>query len=328
MPTPNADGPDIAGRYQHITGPIDPSWRFWSHKFCEGQRSTHPMWREFWALARNTPTLRYRCGYHWIRSDSTIKAQADFAVSLMRQVDFGEPGDIWINDWETTPGIPLVTSVQTAEYNDRVRQAIGWDCVMTYSSDWLPDSTLDADSRGEFYEWREENPDDALHFANYNTGTRSTGGWAETEKYDADVWQWTSSFRHPAITSHSGGGFDMNHIRRTNRLDSLARYQTTTPDPTPEDDMPRRELIVKPPVGRDSEPWFYLADAGVRYAIGADVKHVREAYGDEAITVETDERYDYLSANVFGQPAAAPIVNVEVPAPAPIEFPPGRITWE
>jgi hypothetical protein len=148
------------------------------------------------------------------------------------------------------------------EFNDRLRQKVGRDCVITYSSDWLPDSTLDADSRREFDEWRQARPDDALWYANYNTGSSPTGGWTECAKYGADVWQWSSTYTHPSIA----GGFDINHVFNPAVLDRLTgRSAVVVPPieiippkpPHQEDDMPR---FIQP---ADGDTAVFLLDGTV-----------------------------------------------------------------
>jgi hypothetical protein len=129
---------------------------------------------------------------------------------------------MWQTDWEPTPGIPLVTSDQVTEFNDRIEQAVGRECVITYSSDWLPDSSLDLDSRAEFMEWRDANPDAPLWYANYDSGSRPTGGPAECAKYRADVWQWTDRFTHPSVVAP----FDMNMVLRPGTLDRICGLVT------------------------------------------------------------------------------------------------------
>ena len=201
-----------------------------------------------WAWAKGA---RWRGAYHWLRSDSSIATQADNVVRRVKAAGFGI-GDFIQTDWEVTPNIPLVTSDQVIEFNDRVRQLIGRDCVITYSSDWLPDSTLDADSRAEFAEWREARPNDPLWYANYNTSTtRSDGGWAECALYGADIWQWTSLFTHPSI----GNPFDMNHIFKAATLDHICGIEVAvepppppapTPEPIPEP-VPAPPIVVIPP---------------------------------------------------------------------------------
>lgn len=178
--------------------------------------------------------VRWRGAFHWLRSDSSIASQAANFLQRVRNNGGLKVGDLLQTDWEVTPGIPLVTSDQVIEFNDRIRQAVGRDCVITYSSDWLPDSTLDVDSRREFEEWRQARPHDPLWYANYNTSSSPDGGWAECAKYGADVWQWTSKFVHPSIA----GGFDMNHVFRPEVLDRLTgRADPITPPPLEDNDV-------------------------------------------------------------------------------------------
>lgn len=225
---PNADGPDIS-HYQTLTGPFDPAWRLGTAKCSEGRSldSTFPR-NMGWAV-----TARWRAGYHWLRSDSSMAVQASSFVALMRRAtESKELPKGWFcqTDWEVTPNIPLVTSDQCIEFNDRVQQEFNRECIITYSSDWLPDSTLDLDSRREFDEWREARPHDPLWYANYDTvpNAKGTDGWAESHKYGVDLWQWTSKFLHPSI---SGGrvGFDMNHVWHADVLDRVCGYAITPP---------------------------------------------------------------------------------------------------
>lgn len=225
---PNSSGPDIS-HYQSLTGPPDQTWNLVTAKCSEGRSSDATFaGNMLWASS-----ARWRGGYHWLRSDSSMAVQAANYVSLMRRVTgTRELPKGWFcqTDWEVTPNIPLVTSDMCVEFNDRVQQEFNRECVVTYSSDWLPDSTLDLDSRGEFIEWRTARPHDPLWYANYNTvpNNQGTDGWSESHQYGADVWQWTSSYLHPSI---SGGrkGFDMNHVWNPDVLDRVCGYAHIPP---------------------------------------------------------------------------------------------------
>lgn len=243
MTTPNSDGPDIS-HYQTLTGrPVDPEWRLFSHKATEGRSGGDKTFPGRWQWMREQG-FRWRGAYHWIRSDSSI---ADQAANLCARIDnLGGlmRGEFIQCDWETTTNVATPTSLMAAEWCDRVQQHYGRPSVIMYSSDWLPDSTLDPDKLAEFFEWRQENPTFPYWHANYNTGDRATGGWAECERYDAAVWQWTSSYTHPAI----GGRFDMNHVFAPAVLDLITDQATPAPPPPEEDDMAK--LIIEDPVLR------------------------------------------------------------------------------
>lgn len=231
MPTPNADGPDTS-HYQTYTGGPLP-WPLHSLKCSEGKKSGDLTFPARWQMLR-TLGVKYRGAYHWIRSDSSI---ADQAANLCARIDLTgglSRGEFIQCDWEVTPNIPTNTSIQVAEWCDRVEQHFGRACTIVYSSDWLPDSTLDADKVAEFTEWRQENPDFPLWYANYNLTDRSYGGWAECAQHRADVWQWTSSYLHPSIV----GRFDMNHVFNWSTLDRITD-QVPAPKPASEDEMAR-----------------------------------------------------------------------------------------
>ena len=245
MPTPNADGPDIS-HWQKRTGPFDPRWRLGSAKASEGRIGRD---KDFFGHFAWTEGARWRGGYHWLRSDSSMAAQAANFISRMDQATGSKSLPVGVmlqTDWEVTPGIPLVTSDSVIEFNDRLRQHYGRDCVITYSSDWLPDSTLDADSRREFDEWRQARPSDPYWHANYNTSTKPDGGWAESAKYDADVWQWSATFVHTSIDNGTKG-FDMNHVWKPETLDRICGYahKPITPPETITPEVPKMGKTFK-----------------------------------------------------------------------------------
>lgn len=66
----------------------------------------------------------------------------------------------------------------------------------------------------------------------------------------------------------------------------------------PVEDIMKREMIIQPPAEREGGPFFYLCDGNIRYAVPADVAHVRNIGGE--VYKETVERYDLLCLSVFG----------------------------
>lgn len=263
MPAPTADGPDIA-HYQVLTGkPFDPTWRLFSHKCSEGAHSGDSTFPRRWRIMREAD-FRWRFAYHWLRTDSSIRDQAANVCARLDAEDGLLPGEAVQVDWETTPNIAVPTSLQCAELCDRINQHFGGLRSIVYSSDWLPDSPLDADRRGEFYEWREENPTYPYWHANYNTGTTPTGGWAECDRYDAAIWQYSSAYKHPSIVSGryvngilvvspNGGGFDINHVFKPDVLDSVTQ-RTAVPTPTP---TPTPQQPIAPVTGSSGEKMLY-----------------------------------------------------------------------
>ena len=220
--TPNADGPDIS-HWQKLTGrPFDSDWRVVSIKCSEGERSGDSTFVERWSMLRDA-RIEYRGAYHWLRSDSSVKAQAENLCRRIDQMGGLQTGEFIQCDWETTPKIADVTVTQVEEWCRRVNEHFGAERVIVYASDWVPG----------FAVWRARNPQVPLWYANYNVGQTVTGGWSECARYHADVWQWTSKFQHPSIV----GGFDMNHVFNWSALERLVgRAVTPTPDPIPPED--------------------------------------------------------------------------------------------
>lgn len=239
MPTPRADGPDIS-HYQLLTGQAVPkTWRLFSHKATEGATSLDPMFARRWAWMREHG-FRWRFAYHWLRSDSLIAVQAAHLCAVLDRLGGLQRGEAVQVDWERTSNIDVPTSLEEAEFRDRIEQHYGRACTATYVSDWMPDSTRDPDRIGEFVEWRQENPDAPLWYANYVTTPNgrqppNADGWTECAAYRAALWQWTSSATDPSINSSSPGGtagFDMNHVFDAEVLDRITD-QIPPPAPTP-----------------------------------------------------------------------------------------------
>lgn len=225
--TPNNDGPDLS-HYQTITGkPIDPYWALCSHKATEGRSAFDKTFPARWDWMHDQG-FKYRGAYHWLRSDSSMADQADNLVTVVKRAGGLERGDFLQADWETTLNIPPLTARQVVDWCDRVEQAFGRECVIVYSSDWVP----------QFPIWRTLEPDRPLWYANYSTGTSTASGWAECAKWGAAVWQWTSSFVHASI----GGRFDMNHVFDFATLDRLTD-QLPVPTPVPPEVPPVDHFI-------------------------------------------------------------------------------------
>ena len=229
--TPRADGGDWS-HWRVPIGPFDPAWTLGSTKATGGNKTTNgAMYVDptFHQIMNWMSPAKYRGAFHWLVSNTTVKDQADHFIAEMRRYTGTKhlPAGLFVQlDWETTPNITVPTSDMAIEWADRVEQEYNRECVITYSSDWLPDSTLDTDSRAEFDEWRNVMPDAPLWFANYRTGSGPNDGWAECTKYGAAVWQWTSEYVHPSFTD----GIDMNMVLDAATLDRITNQ-------TEEDDM-------------------------------------------------------------------------------------------
>lgn len=264
MMTPNADGPDWS-HHNVLVGTPDPTWSLVAHKCSEGGHSGdgrphEDRFRERWEVFR-TLGIRYRLAYHVLVANVPIKDQANNILTRIAAAGGLQIGEAIQSDWENWLAYGgIVSSTGEAEFRDRIHQAIGRECTVTYSGVYLADSLQDNDLIPEFQEWRQENPTAPWWLANYRITdplTDPRSGWNVAARYNADLWQWTSRYLHPSVQ----GGFDMNHVFPSHgwmTLDRICGYNIPpitepTPEPIPqpkEDDMPK--IIIDDPVLRAS----------------------------------------------------------------------------
>jgi GH25 family lysozyme M1 (1,4-beta-N-acetylmuramidase) len=241
-----------------------PALPVMSMKATEGATFVSRKFRYFWDLfgAKRAQRPVARGAYHWIRSDTSIEAQVNNLAYWVGTAGGLGPGDFIQLDWETTPNIPFVTLAQVEEWIDRA-EALWPGRIIVYASDWVP----------HFGEWRQRHPDYPLWYANYNTSTRSSGGWVESEKYDAAIWQWSSTTLVPGFAD----GIDVNHVFDWDVIERISRAglpeasspaPVPTPAPVTEEDYEGMKIKVQEP---GVDVWFEK--------VGVDVRRVGS--GDE-----------------------------------------------
>lgn len=298
MPTPRIDGLDIHDVYQPVTDwAAATNYPLMSCKLSEG-RSVRPggiaYFKQFRAHA-----VKYRGLYHWLLPSSSMRQQADVVLTAIdKQLGGLQVGEFVQVDWETTPNVPLVTSDGCWEFSQYI-EAEYPGRVIVYTSDWLPDSTLDDDSRAEFVEWFEAHPTYPLWFANYNTSDKPTGGWAECEKYGADIWQWTSSAMVPGISKRC----DANQVMDWSTLDRIAGRALR---PEGIDPQPRPIPIPVPPSTNGVIDMAHL-DLGVA---GVDTWYTRLHLGGDLVLTHEDSSLDPVLARL--PIPATPVTEAEL----------------
>ena len=244
---PATHGIDFHAAYQDPNWDLVDDWQLLVVKFTEGVG-----FRDWWPSARDdflrmrerarAGRHRWMGAYHVIRADFRVSDQVAHFLDAWEQVGGIQSGEFYQLDWEAwTYATPEISTSRTARrFVDEMNAALGGIRGITYSSDHLPDSPLDSDSRGEFIEWREENPstDEAagLWYANYNLGPGPTGGPAEVAKYDADIWQWSDRGTAAGFTNP----VDLNEVQPKGfaLLDRLTlRLAQPEPEPEPEPEI-------------------------------------------------------------------------------------------
>lgn len=222
MTTPRNDGLDLSNHQApaEIVWSQVPLYPLMAHKATEGRTFRDRLFVDRWRLFGERGH-RWRGAYHWIRSDSPMAAQvANFTATIEAAGwDQLRPGEFIQLDWETTPGIPNVTPAMVDEWLDLCRARWG-DRVIVYSSGWVPG----------FQEWRKANPGVPLWYAAYPaTPAQEVSFRGTVERYEATIWQWTSTASVPGIAE----GVDANEVLRPDALDRLALLQPVPIPPKP-----------------------------------------------------------------------------------------------
>ena len=215
MSTPTVDGLDIHGQYQPVADWDQiPQYALMSVKATEGATYTQPKAKEYFLQFRRR-AFRYRGIYHWFRPDTSAQSQFDNLKRFVDSLGGLQVGEFIQMDWERTGTLPMPSLAAALAFLQLCQQE--WpERVCVYVSDWVD----------HFYEWLATNPVEPLWYANYSTTNPDspTGGWAECAKYAADIWQFTSGFMSPGITTRC----DANHIFNTAALEQLAGYPPAT----------------------------------------------------------------------------------------------------
>lgn len=238
MMTPRSDGPDLSHHNLPVHWPAVPRFDLITCKLTDGRQYPQVKLDAHVAMIRQMRHLgaRWVAPYHWLRASPVVE-QVNFFLRVLNDQIVGlgglRPGEMVQLDWEVTVGEPIPTGEMVEEWCDRVEQEIGRECVIVYSSDWLPDSTLDEDSRREMLEWREAHPERPYWHANYRTGALPHDGPTECAAFDATVWQWTST----AAVAGFPRGIDMNHVWQPDVLDRLCGRIHPTPVPPIKDEL-------------------------------------------------------------------------------------------
>ena len=220
MATPRTDGIDTS-HYQDLsfdTGPL-PALKFAMHKVSEGGRYRDPDLFDFTTRYRNSPQVEHVGFYHWLRSDWSVEAQVqNFLGALGSTVGGVLAGEFVVIDWERTyvkagavtkgvigrnltRALPDPTPADVEKFRAAVAGFLGdKNRVAVYSAPWV----------NGFTAWRKANPHTPLFLANYRTNKLLPfNGWAESERWNATAWQWSSSAQVPGIV----GRCDVNQAR-------------------------------------------------------------------------------------------------------------------
>jgi len=312
MPTPRVDGIDIS-HWNVVTDEHQiPPYPLMSCKATDGSTFVSPKFADFWAMFDRLD-VRYRGAYHWVRSTTSMRSQVDHLARTLDAVGGLRTGDFVQLDWETTPGIANMTAEQIEEWVSLARARWG-DRVIVYGSDWVPD----------FLKWRKANPSVPVWYANYNTGTSATGGWAECAKYKAAVWQWSSTWKVPGFLwnpDEPTDGVDVNHVFDWATLDRLCLLEPPDPPPPDEEvDMLRKAIAPQLPAAPAWWPYLGCFDSGVvRPLVSGDLDPVD---GVHFLTDEGQYRRLAVAAGVDltneMPDGAADDITIEVP---PFEVP-------
>jgi hypothetical protein len=220
--TPNSDGPDIS-RWNPVADwdaiPANPYRLFITKATGTSAAGVHvftdPTFDANWEQMRRR-NFEFRGCYHWLRSDWPMADQVEHLRTVLDAHGGLQHGEFVMLDWETTPNTPHPTATQVTEWLRYAEQY--WPGrLAVYCSDWVPG----------FAEWRHKHPNYPLIYANYNLTDPVNGGWPECVKWNADVWQWSSSQPVPGIDDPT---CDMNHVIRWATLEAITGGAVLYPD--------------------------------------------------------------------------------------------------
>lgn len=244
IPKPRVDAIDVA-HYQIVTD--EAAIPFLPVMTCKGSEGasyrdpTRPNWIRIFRTRAKVMGM-----YHWVRSDSSMKAQVENLAGCFREEGAlprdGELAPGWIVqlDWErtyrTVNGVKvLVRDLTVAEIDVWLRYAdetFGPGRVITYGSDWVPNFTA----------WRKLHPERPVWYANYSLSDLPSGGQQESAKYKACLWQWSSQVMVPGVDTASRPGIDVSEMLNSAEVYATAHITTPVPIPVPPpiigDDMP------------------------------------------------------------------------------------------
>lgn len=293
---PLAHGIDFHPLYQdHIDWPLVEPYPLMVIKFSQGTRGlgSRPYGWEDLAVQRYS-TLRkrkqlelhrYIGGYHWLNPNEDVKTQLANCLRVVERVGGFQQGEFLQLDWETThtsSGVQAPTGEMVSEFLTLYHDATGLE-AMVYGSDWVPG----------FIDWRVENKDVPLWYANYNLSSRPTGGRAEVDLWHADIWQWTSTFVAPGFEDR----VDMNEIQTWgfDTLDRICGYTTTggpgtglpveppppPPPPPPPVEEPLMQFMPDLRKGARGNPVVTLQTLLIQHGIWSDKPQNRDGiFGD------------------------------------------------
>jgi hypothetical protein len=118
-------------------------------------------------------------------------------------------------DWERSDGLPIPSVAQVEEW--LMKAWVHWPGrIAVYGAEWVTG----------FIEWRNRNPEFPLWYANYNLTDPVNGGAAECARWNADIWQWSSSQPVPGVNDPT---CDMNHVFNWDTLVTISEKEIQKP---------------------------------------------------------------------------------------------------
>jgi hypothetical protein len=255
-----------------------------AHKATEGQSFVDHKVRERWPRLREQHELM--CGYHWVRPDSSMQAQAEHHARVMEELGWG-PGVFTQLDWERTHSssqgeLRPMRVDEIEEWCDHHARLLGPGRLMVYVN-----PNVDPNYR----EWRAANPDVPHWLPNY-----SSGGPAAARELRATIHQWTASFEHAGFTS----GVDANEVLDWAAVERVAGVSASAPATSVAPAPSQGVTVFK--FGADDAVVFASSDRLTAVQLGAEQLSVLESLG---ATVQILDRSEARRFTLLGGPPPA-----------------------